>query len=220
MRKNVAGQQIPILAWDKSNNTEKTGDAANITAQISLDGGATAATGDVNPTELDATEHPGIYIFDLTQAESNANLIILTPTSSSTDIHIEQVAERTEPGAIVGPLVGSTSSADFVGDPLKLAMFRAEQRTFTLTVTDADGDPIDLSAKTLKCTVETTALIPVLRFDAENITVSGDNDEIALTRIGDDQSKITPGVYQWRLWDTDVPEVLLHGTLAILSTSE
>jgi hypothetical protein len=89
--KNKSSQKIIVFAWDTGNSTEKTGDAANITAQISIDGGVCAATDDTNPTELDATDAPGIYIFDVTQAETNGDLITLFAKSSTSDIKIEPV---------------------------------------------------------------------------------------------------------------------------------
>jgi hypothetical protein len=86
MFKNVASQKIAVFAWDGANGTAKTGDAANITAQISVDGGTSAATNDTNPTELDSTDHPGIYIFDLTQAETNGDMIVVSPSSATDNI--------------------------------------------------------------------------------------------------------------------------------------
>lgn len=86
MLKNVAGQKIAVWAWDRVNGVPKTGDAGNITAQISKDGGVSAASDDTNPTELDSTDHPGLYIFDLLQAESNANMINFTPASGTANI--------------------------------------------------------------------------------------------------------------------------------------
>jgi hypothetical protein len=68
--KNKISQKVACFAYDSTDGSAKTGDAAQITAQISKDGAATAATNDVNPTELDATDAPGIYIFDMTQAET------------------------------------------------------------------------------------------------------------------------------------------------------
>jgi hypothetical protein len=91
MIKNVASQKVAIYAWDGANGTVKTGDAANITAEISLDGGASAPTNDVNPTELDATDHPGIYVFDLTQAETDADLVVISPVSATGDITIRPI---------------------------------------------------------------------------------------------------------------------------------
>jgi len=93
--KNIAGQKLAIYAHDTSADAPKTGDASNITAQISIDGGATAATNDTNPTELDATDAKGIYIFDLTQAETNGDLIILSAVSSTADVQIEPVIAYT-----------------------------------------------------------------------------------------------------------------------------
>ncbi len=86
--KNTAGQKLAVLAIDTSDGSLKTGDAANITAQISKDGGASAASDDTNPTELDATNHPGVYIFDLTQAETNADMISFTAGSSTGNISL------------------------------------------------------------------------------------------------------------------------------------
>jgi hypothetical protein len=91
MFKNVASQKVAVFAWNAGTGAAKTGDAANITDQISKDGGATAATNDVNPTELDATDAPGIYIFDLTQAETNADLVILSAVSATSNIQLRPV---------------------------------------------------------------------------------------------------------------------------------
>lgn len=93
--KNVASQKLAVYAYDGTtaagSDASKTGDAANITARISKDGGASAATNDVNPTELDSTNHKGIYIFDLTQAETNANMIVVTPDSSTSNILLDPI---------------------------------------------------------------------------------------------------------------------------------
>ncbi len=91
MEKNVASQKVACFAWNNAAGAAKTGDAANISAQISIDGGTTAATNDVNPTELDATDAPGVYLFDTTQAETNGDLIIISPVSSTADIDIRPV---------------------------------------------------------------------------------------------------------------------------------
>ena len=91
MLKNIDSQKTAVFAWDSANSTPKTGDAANITAQISKDGAATVATNDANPTELDSTDAPGIYIFDMTQAETNADLVVISPVSSTSDIDLRPV---------------------------------------------------------------------------------------------------------------------------------
>jgi hypothetical protein len=91
IEKNVASQKIAIYAHDTSADAAKTGDAGNITAQISLDFGAATATDDTNPTELDATDHPGVYYFNLTQAETNADVIVISAVSSTGNVAIDPI---------------------------------------------------------------------------------------------------------------------------------
>jgi len=91
MFKNVINQQISIYAHDTANDAPKTGDAGNITAYISLDGGTPAQTSDVNPTELDATNMPGKYVFDLSQGETNGKLVMLVAKSSTANVQIDAV---------------------------------------------------------------------------------------------------------------------------------
>lgn len=90
--KNVASQTITVYAWDTSNNAWKTGDAANITAYISKDGGAPAATNDTNPTEIDATNMPGAYRFTMQQAETNCDNLELVPKSATSNISLIPVS--------------------------------------------------------------------------------------------------------------------------------
>jgi hypothetical protein len=90
--KNVANQYITVYAWDTANNAWKTGDAGNITAYISKDGGAAAQTNDANPTEISATNMKGAYRFSMTQAESNCESLELVAESSTANISIIPVS--------------------------------------------------------------------------------------------------------------------------------
>jgi len=108
--KNVASQKVAVFAWDTNSDAEKTGDAANITAVVSKDGAAVAAVGDTNPSELDATNAPGIYVFDLTQAETNADMVILFAKSATANVKIEPVVVYTM-AVGVGNRVASDSEA-------------------------------------------------------------------------------------------------------------
>ena len=91
MYRNVPDQVIAVFAYDTSAQGPKTGDALNITAQTSLDAGSMQATDDVNPTELDSTNAPGVYIFNMTQDESDADHIVLYAVSSTSNITLEPV---------------------------------------------------------------------------------------------------------------------------------
>jgi len=84
MQKNTASQKWRVFAFDRTTQVPKTGDAANITAVIKIDGGASTATNDANPTEISG----GYYEFDLTQAETNGNEILLIPTSVTANVQV------------------------------------------------------------------------------------------------------------------------------------
>ena len=90
-RKNTAGQKFNVLAINTATGLPVTGDAANITAQISLDSGSFAAVADTNPTELDATNAPGVYVFDLSQAETNGDVLTIIPTSTTANVQIDML---------------------------------------------------------------------------------------------------------------------------------
>lgn len=88
MFKNVASQKIQLFAFDTTTNLPKTGDAANITAYVSKDHGAVTVLGDTSATEMDATNAKGVYVFDLTQAETNADELTFTAKSTTANISI------------------------------------------------------------------------------------------------------------------------------------
>lgn len=90
MLKNTV-QKWVVFAFDRTDNTPKTGDAANITANLRIDGAAANAVDDTNPTELE----DGFYIFDITAAESNGNNIVICPASATSNIQVIGV-----PGAV------------------------------------------------------------------------------------------------------------------------
>lgn len=94
MEKNVAGKWIVFaygLPDHASDGQPITGDAANITANIRIDGGAANAVDDTNPTELE----DGYYVFDITAVESNGDLLSLHPASSTANVQVIGV-----PGAV------------------------------------------------------------------------------------------------------------------------
>lgn len=88
MFKNVSGQKITLLVIDVSLNAPKTGDSANLTAYVSKDDGSVTVLGDTSATELDATNAPGLYSFDLTQAETNADKLLFSGKSSTANVKV------------------------------------------------------------------------------------------------------------------------------------
>jgi len=118
--KNVASQKIAVFAYTPADGAAKTGDAAQITAYLSKDFAAGAATNDTNPTELDGTNMPGWYVFDLTQAETNAEVIVLAPKSSTSGVVLDQIQVFTQDAAI-----SSRASQTSVDDVPTVSEFEA-----------------------------------------------------------------------------------------------
>tara|TARA_R110000824_G_scaffold72157_8_gene184313 strand:- start:998 stop:1831 length:834 start_codon:yes stop_codon:yes gene_type:complete len=87
MQKNTASQKFIVFAFNTTTNLPVTGDAANITATISKEFAADVSTNDVNPTETQG----GFYVFDATQAETNANDIQIFPSSVTSNIQVISV---------------------------------------------------------------------------------------------------------------------------------
>lgn len=140
MFKNVAGQKIAVVAYDTLAGAYKTGDSANITATISLDGGGQNATNNTNPTELGN----GIYIFDSTQAESNADLIALVAASSTANVIIEPVIVYTQT-VMRGTDIGDLNNFDPATDTVA--------RVTLVDTTTTNTDMVDISAVALEATV-------------------------------------------------------------------
>lgn len=109
--RNVASQKIAVVALDV-NNIPVDDAAANVTAKISKDGGGMVATNDVNPAELSAADAPGVYLFDMTQAETDAALVTLQAVTSSSGIHFEPVIVYPDNQALAAGAIKSTTFAN------------------------------------------------------------------------------------------------------------
>ena len=111
VEKNVSGQKAFIFAVDSSGNG-LANDQANITAKISLDGASASASSDTNPTQVDATNLPGVYYFDLSQAETNADVITVKAASSTSGVKIATIFMYTvPPETTLAGVVGGTGGA-------------------------------------------------------------------------------------------------------------
>ena len=83
-------QKIFVFATDLD-GSPKTGNAANIVAQYSINGGTTTVTNDANPTELDATDAPGMYYFDMLAAETDGESVLLFAKSATAGVMLRPV---------------------------------------------------------------------------------------------------------------------------------
>ena len=141
----------------------------------------------------------------------------LLAKDSMTDDSIAVAVQALGLSVTLGPLVASRNPGNLLGAPLSLEMFAAETKTFPLTAYDSQGQPVPLTGKTLRLVVQTLGDAPtgLFQVDMTDIELAGGNDEIALVTVSDSLSDVEPSRYDWRLWDLEAPEVLLHGPFTL-----
>jgi hypothetical protein len=144
--RNVSSQKIAVFAYTAATGAAKTGDAANITAYLSKDFGAAAQTNDVNPTELDATNMPGWYVFDLMQAETNAEVLVLAAKSATAGVVVDQMQVFTQDASISSR--ASQASVDDVPTNAELAAALAGADDATLAAIAALNNLSQAQAQT------------------------------------------------------------------------
>lgn len=166
----IKNQSITInfVVWDTSANTGKTGDAANLTLKIIQDG--TAASPTNSPTEIDATNAPGIYKITLTAGEMNYNSVTLAGVSSTANCVVLPVNMITDRGniATIDGIVDSILEDTGTTLPAAISgMFSGSGATsWTYTLTDADTE-LPIGSATVWVTTDS---------DGANIIASGTTD--------------------------------------------
>jgi hypothetical protein len=153
--KNVA-TKIALFGFDTTTGAAKTGDAANITAYVSKDYGATTVLGDTSATEQDATNAKGWYLFDVAQAESNADALLFTAKSTTANVSIVGQYIFTEDRAAVADAildrdmsVGADSgspSVRTVRQALRVLRNKVSAPGGTMTVTKEDDSTTSWTA--------------------------------------------------------------------------
>jgi len=116
-QKNVASQKWLVFAFDETDNTAKAGDAANITGKVRKDYGAANAITDTNPTEIE----DGYYEFDLSQAETNADVLDILPESGTANIQVIGCSARVFTVPPNFSAIGIESDGHVHGDVKELA---------------------------------------------------------------------------------------------------
>jgi len=84
LAKNTADQLWVVFAFDETDNTPVIGDAANITANLRIDGGDANAIDDLAPTELER----GYYFFNITADETNGDSLVIYPSSTTANVQV------------------------------------------------------------------------------------------------------------------------------------
>lgn len=144
MEKNVSGQKIALFVYDSATGAPKTGDASNITVYVNKDWGGVTALGDTSATELSATNDPGSYSFDLTQAETNASTLRFSGKSSTAGVAVVPLTVYTAPpsfSSFITPLDASgTLSAIGMASPNLDNQLSATSRRAAVGLSSANLD--------------------------------------------------------------------------------
>lgn len=174
MQKNTAGQKWIVFAFGGAGHASEgepiTGDAANITANVRIDGGAANAVDDTNPTELE----DGYYVFDITAAESNGDLISMHPESSTANVEVIGV-----PGAVYTtpanfPDMGIESDGHVHGDVKEVAGTAQTAGDIPALVTTVDTVVDAVQGDTQNILTRLPSALVGGRMDANVGAVSGD----------------------------------------------
>ena len=171
----IYGQSLTIqyIAWDTANNTGKTGDAANHTLRWVRDGVAAAPTN--SPSEVDATNAPGVYKLTLTATETSCWVGTLCGKSSTTGVVIMPITLTFErlptaaPGASGGlPVIGSVPLAYLdasVSSRLAASAYEAPDNA-SIAAIKAQTDQLSFVGSDVKATL-----------DGETVVVSTNQDK-------------------------------------------
>ena len=140
---------IAYVAWDTEANAGKTGDVGNHTLRWIKDG--TAASPANTPTEVDATNAPGLYKIALTAEETDCDIGVLCGKSSTSGVSIVPVTIQFErlpnaaPGAAGGlPLIGASPLTHLNADVASRATAADVWNHSTRTLTEFSF-PVDVN---------------------------------------------------------------------------
>lgn len=114
MFKNVASQKVTFYAFTPADGLPKTGDAGNLTAYVSKDDGSLTALTDTSAAELDSTNGKGLYTFDLTQSETNADKLVFSCKSSTSGVVLIPFTIYTVPPNFTAQSIDSNGRLDVI----------------------------------------------------------------------------------------------------------
>ena len=100
-----------------------------------------------------------------------------------------------------------------VSEGVTLEMFQLATKSFTFTITDDAGDPVDLSDKTLRFVVHDSNVhpTPTAKEEGDDIDTSQAEEGIITVEVGSPASDDASDELHYRLWNVTDTEVLAHG---------
>ena len=243
MRRNTLGQLFHVVAFNASGRV--SGDAANITCTISIDGGTRVTTSDVNPTEIGTT---GVYVFTLSQAETDGHELSFIPSSSTSGVQVlgmpsnviytstvdltanaisavtdgidSATPEVSLSSASLSDIAGLATPGRMPGENLpgetRWEVYEGETIEKVFSVyADDDVTKISFTGKSLEIIFSTQSDTVIATVANGDITVSGDDDEI-VTFAYPAAATLRNSVLEFTFREDTAPKrVYLQGTLTV-----
>jgi len=181
-----------VFAFNRTTGAPVTGDAANITAKISIDYGSRTALSDVNPTEAE----DGYYYFDLTEIERTGTWFELYPESSTSGVQVIGV-----PGYISNLRLDSASTVTISADDVDAAygkviapagngfLIAGDRINVTADLVVASSAALEMTGDSISATIDnisSTAYDAVIssgtggRHTVKAVHISGGSDGLSL----------------------------------------
>lgn len=175
-------QKVHVYAYDSTTGAAKTGDAAQITGYVSLDGTANAID-DTNPAEVDTTNLPGVYVFDVTAAETNCDAWALYAKSSTANIRIEPIIGFTTAGTAASLTAAVASIANDAITDAAIATGAIAATAFAAGAIDAAAIAADAGTEIGTAVWATAARTLTAGTNITGVTLAADQ-AVNVTKIG------------------------------------
>jgi len=181
MYKNRTGQRIALFVYDSSTGLAVTGDAANITVSVSLDGGAFSSIG--APTEIGN----GWYYIAPTASQTNGDLLVLKAVSVTANVVCDGLSlypKRPNPDAVIRGYVSDVTpgvSTFQVGSPTNEPALSTVANFYVgAVVMFTSGTLKGMSRRVDEYTYNVTGPVRTCVFDSEWPVAPATNDEFVI----------------------------------------
>lgn len=167
---------------------------------------ALASAADTNTTNI-----PPMITGSGTAAKFTTAALVNAPSgTSSTTITVTPITSTVSAGEVV--------SDDFV-------CYQNASQTFTFAIVDGDGDPVDLSAKTVRFTASlpsdyNTPLVTHDNSTVGGVAISGTSHNTVVLSLGGADTEVAPQFLRYGIWNVTDDAPLASGNMTVLEISQ
>lgn len=160
--------------------------------------------------------------FNATQVQQITDAALAAPTNPTNSAATSLYAIAGIGGIVITPITSTVSSGQVISD--SFVAYQNMTQVYTFTFVDGDGDPIDLSAKTVRFTASEPDDLnnPIITHDnagVGGITIGGTDHNLALLTLDGNDTKVV-GFLQYGIENVTDSEAIGSGALSILAISQ